>query len=73
MDVNLIKENEDGSADYYINMSNEEQAQLLRFAFIELLKRGMEEGKKHEPCEFSLVIAGCGESNCEDGKGEQSS
>jgi hypothetical protein len=72
MDVQLIKENEDGSADYFVNLSNEEQAQLLRFAFIEMLKRGIEEGKQYECSEFSWGNTGCGESNCEDGKGEQS-
>ena len=51
MDVNLIKENEDGSADYFVNLSNEEQAQLLRFAFIEILRRGIAEGEQHEPTE----------------------
>ena len=48
MDVELIKENDDGSADYHVNMSNEEQAQLFRFAFIEILKRTIEEGKQYE-------------------------
>lgn len=73
MDLQLIKENEDGSADYSINMSDEEREQLLRFAFIELLKRGIEEGKQHECSEIGLVHTGCGESSSEDGKGEQSS
>lgn len=49
MDVELIRENEDGSADYNVNMSHTEQAQLFRFAFIEMLKRGIEEGKQYEP------------------------
>ena len=48
MDIELIKENEDGSADYNVNMSNEEQAQLFRFAFIEMLKRGIAEGKQYD-------------------------
>ena len=48
MDVELIKENEDGSADYTVRMTEEEQAQLFRFAFIEMLKRGIEEGKKYD-------------------------
>jgi hypothetical protein len=48
MDIELIKENDDGSADYHVNLSNEEQAQLIRFAFIEMLKRGIEEGKKYD-------------------------
>ena len=49
MDITLIKENDDGSADYTVNMSTEEQEQLFRFALIEMLQRGIEEGKKHEP------------------------
>jgi hypothetical protein len=49
MELDLIKENEDGSADYAVNLSHEEQAQLIRFAFIEMLKRGVEEGKKYDP------------------------
>jgi len=73
MDIELISENADGSADYNVKMSHEEQAQLFRFAFIEILKRGIEEGKQYEPCEVSVDDTGCGESNCEDGKGEQSS
>ena len=58
MDVELLKENEDGSADYHVKMSNEEQAQLFRFAFIEMLKRGIEEGKQHEPSEVSMGYSG---------------
>jgi hypothetical protein len=64
MDVELIKENEDGSADYHVNMSNEEQAQLFRFAFIEMLKRGIEEGKQHEPSEVSVGNTGSGTEDC---------
>jgi hypothetical protein len=48
MDIELIKENDDGSADFHINLSDQEQADLIRFAFIEMLKRGIEEGKKYD-------------------------
>jgi hypothetical protein len=64
MDVELIRENEDGSADYNVKMSNEEQAQLFRFAFIEMLKRGMEEGQKYECSEISVGNTGSGEQDC---------
>ena len=66
MDVELLKENDDGSADYHVNLSNEEQAQLFRFAFIEMLKRGIEEGKKHEPTESEVSVGNtrCGEPSC---------
>ena len=64
MDVELLKENEDGSADYHVKMSNEEQAQLFRFAFIEMLKRGIEEGKQHEPSEVSVGDTRSGTEDC---------
>lgn len=71
MDVELLKENEDGSADYHVKMSNEEQAQLFRFAFIEMLKRGIEEGKQYECSEASVGNTGSGSSCSEDGPCEQ--
>lgn len=49
MELILVKENEDGSADYTMNLSYDEQANLIRFAFIEILKRGIEEGIKNDP------------------------
>jgi len=64
MDVELVKENEDGSADYHVKMSNEEQAQLFRFAFIEMLKRGIEEGKQYECSEVSVGNTRSGEQSC---------
>ena len=66
MDVELIRENDDGSADYNVKMSHEEQAQLFRFAFIEMLKRGIEEGKQYDPerCETSVGDTGSGEADC---------
>ena len=66
MDVELVRENEDGSADYNINMSNEEQANLFRFALVELLKRGIEEGISHDPAssEVSVGDTGRGEPSC---------
>jgi hypothetical protein len=49
MKLDLIKENKDGSADYHVTLSNEEKEQLIHFAFIEMLKRGIEEGEKSDP------------------------
>lgn len=71
MNIELIKENDDGSADYHVNMSNEEQAQLFRFAFIEILKRTIEEGKQYECSETSVGNTGSGEVSSEDGSCEQ--
>lgn len=46
MELNLVKENEDGSADYTIVMSQKEQEQLIQFAVVELLKRGIEQDEQ---------------------------
>jgi hypothetical protein len=49
MELVLVKENEDGSADYNINISAPEIEQIVRFGLIEMLRRMVEEGKKHDP------------------------
>ena len=71
MDVELISENADGSADYNVKMSHEEQAQLFRFAFIEILKRGIEEGKQYECSETGMGNTYWGGLSSSDGKGKQ--
>jgi len=58
MEVKLIKENEDGSADYTFDMSDEEQGLLIRWAIIEALKRAIEEGKKYVPSETGVDNSG---------------
>ena len=56
MDLELTKENDDGSADYFIKLTAEEQAQVFRFGLIQMLKQIIEEGKKYDPelCEPSV-------------------
>lgn len=49
MELELLKENEDGSADYTLNLSAEETRQVVRFGLIEMLRRMVEEGKKYDP------------------------
>jgi hypothetical protein len=56
MEVVLQKENDDGSSDYFVNLSEEEQAQLIRFAFIEMLKRGIKEGMQYDPNTGELSV-----------------
>ena len=53
MEVKLIRENPDGSADYSFDMTDKEKEALLCFAIITGLKAGIEEGKKYvaEPAE----------------------
>jgi hypothetical protein len=66
MDLLLVKENEDGSADYTMKLTHAEQADLIRFAFIEMLKRGLEEGKQYDPEQGNPSVGdtGCGEQDC---------
>ena len=58
MEVTLIKENEDGSADYSFDMTKEEQGTLLRWAIFEALKRAIEEGKQYVPSETGVDDTG---------------
>ena len=46
MEVNLIKENEDGSADYSFNLTAEEEQSLLRYGILEAIKAGIRDGDK---------------------------
>jgi hypothetical protein len=46
MEVTLIRENKDGSADYSFDMSDKEKEALLCLGILTALKRGIEEGKE---------------------------
>ena len=46
MQVTLLHENEDGSACYSFDLTEEERNQLLRFGIIESLKKALREGEK---------------------------
>jgi hypothetical protein len=81
MELVLIKENEDGSADFDMKLTQFEVQQLVRVGIIEVLKRAVEEGKQYEcskeekqyECsEVSVGNTGCGEASCKDGSCEQS-
>lgn len=58
MEVSLLKENEDGSADYTFDLTAEERGFLMRWAIIEALKRAIEEGKQYVPSEIDLDNTG---------------
>lgn len=47
IDVQLIKENPDGSAVYSFDLTQEEQIALMRFGIITALKAGLEEAKQY--------------------------
>ena len=46
MNVEMIKENEDGSASYNFDLTAEEAESLLRLGILEALKAGIREGDK---------------------------
>ncbi len=46
MQVMLIRENEDGSADYAFDLTAEEQADLIKFGIMEAIKAGIRQGEK---------------------------
>jgi len=73
MQVNLLKENEDGSADYTFDLSSTEQDDLVRWAIMEAIKRAVEEGKKYDTSESSVGNTTSGGESSVHGSGEQSS
>jgi hypothetical protein len=46
MQVTLLHENEDGSACYSFDLTEEERNQLLCYGILEALKNGIREGEK---------------------------
>jgi len=46
MEVKLLHENEDGSACYSFDLTEQEREQLLCYGILEALKAGLREGEK---------------------------
>ena len=46
MQVNLIKEHEDGSATYQFDLTADEAQALLTFGILEAIKAGLREGER---------------------------
>jgi hypothetical protein len=46
MQVNLIKEHEDGSATYQFDLTADEAQSLLTFGILEAIKAGLREGER---------------------------
>lgn len=49
IEVEMYKENEDGSADFHVNLDDEAIAFLIRKAILDCVKEGIEAGKKATP------------------------
>ena len=72
MEVNLISENLDGSADFSIELNLEEKEIFIRFAFINMLKQIIKEGQLYDPSESSLDNPGGRNKDSVHGKSKQS-
>jgi hypothetical protein len=77
MELTLLKENDDGSASYKFDMTDDERLQLLNLGIITALKQGIEEGKKYDDSQFSVGNSRSGTEDCvygpcvKSGKSEQ--
>ena len=74
MEVKLIRENPDGSADFQFDMSPEEINAMVCLGVMTALKNGLEEAKNYvaQQSESSVGDTGSGDVSCKDGTGEQS-
>lgn len=64
MKLNLIKENEDGSADFDMTLSPLEVQALVNLGLVTVLKQAIEEGKQYVPSQFSVGDATSGGASC---------
>lgn len=72
MQLNLIKENEDGSADYAFDLTKEEQNNIIRWAIMQAIMKAVEEGTKYDPGELNVGDTTSGGEDSVHGSGEQS-
>lgn len=73
MEFKLIKENEDGSADYQLHLEDEEAQDIIRSVIMRALYLAAEDGKKYDPGELDLVYPASGGKDSVHGEGEQPS
>jgi len=51
IELDMYKENEDGSADFHVNLDSKAIEFLIRKALLDCIKEGIEAGKKATPTE----------------------
>jgi hypothetical protein len=51
IELDMYKENEDGSAEFHVNLDSEAIEFLIRKALLDCIKEGIEAGKKATPTE----------------------
>jgi len=71
MEFRLIKENEDGSADYTLNLSVHEQEDIIRSVILKALFESAKDGTKYDPSELDLGDSTSGGKDSVHGSGEQ--
>ena len=64
MMLNLITENEDGSADFQMTLSPLEVQALVNLGLVTVLKQAIEEGKQYVPSELGVGNTRSGEQDC---------
>lgn len=62
IELEMYKENEDGSADFHVNLNQEAIEFLIRKALLDCIKEGIEMGKTATPTEEHDVIQGSGDN-----------
>jgi len=73
MEVNLLKENEDGSADYTFTISEKDKNDIVRWALVQALVEMVEKGKLYDPGELNVGDSTSGGEDSVHGSGEQPS
>ena len=73
MEFRLIKENEDGSADYQLHVTSEETSDIIRAVIMKALWDAAKEGTFHDPGKLDLEHATSGGEDSVHGSGEQPS
>ena len=64
MNLLLIKENDDGSADFDMSLSPLEVQTLVNLGMISMLKQAIEEGKQYVPSESGVGDTESGGASC---------
>lgn len=73
MEFRLIKENEDGSADYNLHLSSEETSDIVRSVIMKALWEAAKEGTFHDPGKSNVGNATSGGEDSVHGSGIQPS
>jgi hypothetical protein len=73
MEFILIKENEDGSADYNLHLTSDETSDIVRTVIMKALLLAAQEGSNYDPSKSNVGDATSGGEDSVHGSGEQPS